>query len=177
LYVKKLPKELERKTSHYRSVARIPSILRFEAVDIFHSMLYDVLFTEVRKKRGWAYSPRIYAVRRNYFHLFAIEFGFDVSIPVEEVESVVSQCIFDAAQKKDSFEKNKHRNMQQRYLTDTSGSKVCKYAALDLESFHRIVSIEEGIDSVRQVTVSDIEEVVGLLSRERRWTSILQTGS
>jgi predicted Zn-dependent peptidase len=161
-------------TAEYRSVAKVPGNINFQALRILREMLNEMLNEEVREHRAWTYSIGCSLHNFRHFYEFSIicdAFALDA---LGEIEGVVESCVASMATREDLFNQFKRRILTGNFMIDPNGRGVCDGALTDLADNQRIISLTEWSDDIEKVTMSDIHNLLQWFRPEQRWTLIIQ---
>jgi predicted Zn-dependent peptidase len=154
----------------YTTVAVLPGTLSNETVRLAVAMLGDVLHEEIRQKRAWTYGIGV----SRYFsqEFYEVEIGCrSLSLgAVDEIESVVSECIESLQHQQDLFEEIKEERCARFEMADLTASDVRSGAIADLCVKQRISSNMEDHSHLLAVNLDDMRKVIEYLRPERRWT-------
>lgn len=138
---------------------------------VFGQVLWKILFEEVREKRALAYGVKV-----NCFNFQDIcEYEITGSInpdATEHINELVHKCILMVPERRDLFDQ-KFKASKQRYLmTDLSGTDLVDHCISDLVTDHRIITMQEELNDLEQVTFENIADAASLLSPEKQYTFI-----
>ena len=134
-------------------------------------VLEDVLFKEIRQKRGWTYG---FSVTWENFKE-AYEFHIQGAFPwdgLEVIEDLVDECIAQAGRSDDLISHRIKASVMRYRIVDLNGNVIVGGAIDDLRLQQRVVSIKEEGEAAAAVTVEDVRAILQTLSRDRRYTSI-----
>lgn len=135
---------------------------------IFSAVLWQIMFEEIREKRGLSYGMKA----TSGFFQDIIEFTVSGKLKPKaepQVEELVRQCIDQVPRRPELFEQKKARFVQKANMVDLSGGDVADISAKDLITDRRIVSIREESEGYRSTTFDDLVEIASLLSPERQF--------
>jgi len=153
------------------SYAAIPGVVSPKVVGRASGILKDVLFREIRQKRGWTYG---FSVTWENFKE-AYEFRIQGTFPWDGlgvIEDLVDECIAQAGRNDDLISHHIKTLIMRFRITDLNGDELVNAAIDDLRLYQRVVSIKEESEAATAVTVEDVRAILQTLSRDRRYTSI-----
>lgn len=153
------------------SYAAIPGVVSPKVMGRACGVLEDVLFKEIRQKRGWTYG---FSVTWENFKE-AYEFHIQGAFPwdgLEVIEDLVDECIAQAGRSDDLISHRIKASVMRYRIVDLNGNVIVGGAIDDLRLQQRVVSIKEEGEAAAAVTVEDVRAILQTLSRDRRYTSI-----
>ncbi len=156
----------------YDSYARIPGILEPEHLSVFATMLENVLTHELRTQRQWTYDVSTDVTGFGRCNQFSIHCGSFDERSIGEFERVVNDCIALLVSQSDLFDATVRSHVARLHMSDLSGFRACKNAAIMIAHDGRMGFIEDRIRTIQSMTMVDVRRLVSLLAPERRWTRI-----
>jgi predicted Zn-dependent peptidase len=157
--------------TEYKATWAFPADFPDQARRVFNRVLQEILFDEVREKRGLAYS-----IGTNYAG-FQDVYEYEISCRVNPeatpyIDELVRHCIEMVPSRRDLFDRKLKSLKQQCLMIDLAGGGLARYSAADLASDHRIIPMQEVWDELHRVTFELMAEATSLLSFERQYTFI-----
>jgi predicted Zn-dependent peptidase len=157
--------------AEYVATWAFPAHTSSQARFILSQILNDILFVELREKRGLAYSMR------SEYQRFqdVVEFTVRARINPEAVtyiDGLVQDCIRMVESRADLFKRRITSATQECLMCDLSGADLAEKSADDLVLHHRIIHMQELWDELHSVTHKQVVEAVAFLNAERRYTFI-----
>lgn len=153
----------------YKATWAFPVSFPSKVSGIFTLMLRDVLFDEIRKKRGLAYSIGAYCTSFQDVCEYEISASINPGTTLD-IDKLVHQCIEVVPRKRDLFDRKIRRSKQKCLMIDVSGLDLSVNSAKDLASHYRIISTQEDFDDIGKVTFEQMSEVAEILNHERQYT-------
>lgn len=176
LYIFEVSKHIQMvkkfETASFETSCRLPGSFSAALVDVVESMLNEILFSEIREKRGWTYFVDADT------HFFLDFYRFQVNVPslalagVDKINDVVSELISSLPYRKDLFEKIVKRKIATFFMKDPKAKQVNEVVMRDLEYYNRITTYTEDIEALKMLTTTDVAILVEWLRHTRRWTFI-----
>ncbi|MDB5254074.1 MAG: Peptidase domain protein [Parcubacteria group bacterium] len=158
--------------TEYKATWAFPADFPRQARRVFNQMLDNILWEEVREKRGLAYS--INTASSDFQDILEYEIvGQIVPTATSYIDELVRKCIRMVPSRRDLFVRKLRSTIQRCSMLDLSGSDLADNAADDLLRHHRIISMLEVRDALEKVTHEQIEEAATFLSSDRQYTFIL----
>jgi len=158
--------------TEYCATWAFPSNFPWQARRVFDQILCNVLFCEIREKRGLAYS--IGTDYTNFQNVYEYVVGSRINPDATPyIDELVRKCIEMVPSRRDLFER-KLRSLKQSYrMVDLSGRDLANLSARDLSSDYRIVTLQEELDDLNKVTFDQMTEVAAILCPENQYTFIV----
>lgn len=157
--------------TEYRAIWAFPSNIHMQALEVFDSVLEKILFNEIREKRGLAYS-----IGTNYTDFQDVyEYKIRGRISPDtthHIDELVRNCISMIPSRRDLFDRKLKLLKQMCLMIDLSGKNLADNSAKDLITNHRIITMQEVLDSLNSVTFEQMTEIAAFLSSERQYTFI-----
>jgi predicted Zn-dependent peptidase len=157
--------------TEYRATWAFPGSFPRQARKVFSIVLSEVLFDQIRQKRGLAYS-----IGSSFTSFQDIcEFSIQGSVRPEvtlDINGLVGECIDMVPSRPDLFERKLRSCIQRCFMTDLSGEELGDTSADWLSMHHRIITIQETLRELHLVTFEQMAEAAALLSPEKQYTFI-----
>lgn len=144
--------------------ALLPFSVSCEAAFIAADMITELLYTEVREKRGLAYSVGAGVSTRGPFHDFFASVSNAPVSKVGEVRQVVAEIFHSFADNQQLFAEIKKKRIANFYTRDATLKGIKDNAVRDLALFGRIISYQEEMTLVKAVTLADVVKVMQCLT-------------
>ena len=160
------------KVFQYRSVAKIPITDNLATIRIVCEMLNHVISQEVRERRAWTYHVSVYYSNFQHFFEFSIQCDALAFKALNDIEKVVEDCIIGLWANVSLFDEVKRNIFLQNSVVDLSGEAVCNTTRNSLATFHKIRTLSEVCRDINRVRMADVQEVLKLLTPDKRWTLI-----
>ena len=157
--------------SFIESFAAIPGYVSTKVLSRVSNVLSDILYNEIREKRGWTYG--FSTLRENFSE--AYEFCIQGAFPwegLEIIEDLVNECLAEAIRDDDRIRHHIQSSVMSYKMADINGSELIEGAMNDLRLFHVVKPLTAELNESAAVTVDDVKAVLMMLTRERRWTVI-----
>jgi predicted Zn-dependent peptidase len=156
----------------YEASWTIPCSFPRHALRVFNAILWDVLFREIRQKRGLSYGFQ--NKHRSYQDVYEYFLAGKVSTSaLSSIGGHVRDCISMVPSEHELFEKNLRKLIHRCKMVDVSGEDLSKECGEDLALYQRIISMQEVLDGLNNVKHEQMEEVVEFLSSEKQYTFML----
>lgn len=157
-------------TSCFKSVAKLPGIFNFWAIDLFSILLSRTLSREIRGKRSLAYEVGVSF--KNFINFYEIltecpNFKTDCQ---NEIEEVVTECIESLKSNRELFQKAKEDLLLKYSLIDLSGRTLLNLVMEQIAVYQRIEPIYLWKREIQKVSFSEIQKIVDLLQAKNRWS-------
>jgi predicted Zn-dependent peptidase len=157
--------------TEYKATWAISADFPVHALDVFSDVLGQLLFDEIREKRGLAYSIR--TGRQDFQDVYEYEVSGGISPDATPyIDELVQECIMMVPFRRDLFNRKLRSSEQNCLMVDKSGRGLLESSASDLALDHRIILTQEIWDELQQVTFDQMTEAAALLSTERQYTFI-----
>lgn len=157
--------------TEYKATWAFPSDFHWQARRVFDAVLREILFDEIREKRGLAYSIGINYT--NFQDVLEYEIIGRVSPEAtHHIDQLVRTCIEMAPSRRDLFDRKLKSLKQQCLMIDFGGQELASRSAEDLVYDHRIIPMQEVWDDLHKVTFEQMSEATALLSSERQYSFI-----
>ena len=157
--------------AEYKATWAFPADFPQQAHRVFDQVLGQVLFEEVREKRGLAYSIGTYCTGFHDVNEYVI--GGRISPDATPViDEIVRKCISMVTSRRDLFDRKLKSMKQKCLMIDLTGQSLASKSADDLESDHRIIPMQEVRDELQKVEFEQMAEAASLLAVERQYTFI-----
>ena len=155
----------------YQATWAFPADFPMQALRVFKLVLGQILFEEIREKRGLAYS--IGSDYTGFHDVYQYEINGRISPDATHyIDELVRKCISMVPSRRDLFDRKLKSSMQKCLMIDLSGGGLADNSAGDLVSDHRIIPMQEVWDELQKVTFEQMAEATALLSSERQYTFI-----
>jgi len=164
----------EIKTGQYRIFVKMPGNIDEDSLDILIEMLDELLYKEIREKRGWCYEVGCGSRNLGHFYEVSINCSFLPCETLKKIEKVINICIDSVQNSEELFNRIKRRRILRFNLLDPTGRSVCDNTLSDLEKKQRIDTLRDVKEGVEKVTMDDIENLLQWLQPKWRWTLIIQ---
>ncbi|PID52151.1 MAG: hypothetical protein CR972_03350 [Candidatus Moraniibacteriota bacterium] len=155
----------------YRNAGKVPHMPNQLVVLILREMLNDMIFKEVRGKRGVTYNFASFDRFLGYFTEITfegwVEFGAE-----RVISDIVKNVINNINQKEELFDKIKEAFIQNLKMIDVNGEGLRNRTMSDIANSRRIISAQEEIEQFRAITFDDIIYIASFLSPEYRYEYI-----
>lgn len=155
----------------YRAGWAFPADFPEQALRVFDQVLGEVLFNEIREKRGLAYS-----IGTDYTDFQDVyEYEIDGWISPDAtlyIDELVRKCIGMIPSRHDLFDRKLKSLKQKCLMIDLSGSGLAEESASDLVADHRIIPMQEVWNDLHKVTFEQMAEAAVFLSSKRQYTFI-----
>ena len=175
-YVFKLSEHVSTKVpfenASYRSVAALPTGRPTWAVTILQDMLNEMLYGEVRGKRGATYHLGSSFSNARHFYEFVISSGSLQSEMLAEAEAAIESSIATLGDQEDLFAKVRQAVSMRQGMIDPNARGLCDDAINDIIHHERIRCLDEERREVQSLTFDDVRCLLPWLRPERRWTMI-----
>ncbi|MBY0537900.1 insulinase family protein [Patescibacteria group bacterium] len=145
--------------------ALLPGDVSFEAAEVAAEMITELLYTEVREKRGLAYGMGAGSYARGPFHDLFVSVSNIPAAKVDEVRMVVTEIFHSFSTDKLLFEGIKRKRVASFLTRDSTLQKITDAAAYDLAMFGRIVTLRQEMSACEEVTIEDVEQIARFLNR------------
>ncbi|MBP9749372.1 MAG: insulinase family protein [Candidatus Pacebacteria bacterium] len=158
--------------TEYKATWAFPADFPGQARRVFNNVLDKILYSEIREKRGFAYSIC------NTYVCFQDVYEYEISGRIitdatRHIHDLIQKCISMVALRRDLFEKELESCRKMCQMTDLSGLGLARNSASDLVSDHRIIPIQEAWDELHGVTFEHLTSAATFLSAEQQYTFIL----
>ena len=156
---------------YYTAVA-LPGNIDKALYNIFYYSLDHLLFIELREKRSWVYSLNMgFALYGELSKAYVSARGIAPN-NLFYIDGVVDLCLEQMYCDAELFRRSQEIVAERCFMRDQSGKEICGSAQSDVISFGRIRSTKEEVDSIRSLTLSDLQKAIALFERKKRWTLI-----
>lgn len=156
----------------YRSIGLLPGSFCPRAIDVFEDMLCTLLYEEIRRRRGWTYDFTIGRSLVDTFWEFTIFFNSLSMEALPEIHNLVNRCTASVGFRLKLLKEIRERQIAQNTLLDMNSAQKCSRITNNIAMYGRVISVEEIIASLEEVTMRDIRAIAKCLVPERRWTLI-----
>jgi predicted Zn-dependent peptidase len=140
-----------------------------QALRVFDYMLEEILFEQIRTQRCAAYN---FSTGPRYFQdVYEYTIGGNINPRYDEqIDDLVTSCIAHIPERRALFEQNLNYCKCMCMMTDIAGTGLMGNNMGDLMRDHRIVTLQDTLDELQQVTFEQMQEAAQLLSPDRRYT-------
>ncbi len=157
--------------TEYKATWAFPSNFHWQAQRVFDAVLREILFDEIREKRGLAYS--IGTDYTDFQDVYEYEIGGRISPDATPYfDELVQKCISMVPSRRDLFDQKLKSCKQKCFMIDLSGQGLAANSAKDLVLDHRIITMQEIWNDLHKVTFEQMAEATALLNSERQYTFI-----
>ncbi len=157
--------------SHYAGLWAFPANFSWSAWVVFFSMLEELLFEEIREKRGLTYGMRIQLERLHDISKVIVH-GRISHEGATVMNDLVQSCIVQVPLSSELFVRKLTRAVRSESLVDLSGVGVVNHVAHNLIYDQRIITLQESFDSLKKVTFADMIRAAECLSVQRRYSVV-----
>lgn len=155
----------------YETTWAFPYDFSHYAMMVFKDVLNQILFDEIRDKRGISYSIGVGS--DNFQDIFECTIAGNIKKEaINEINDLVNLCISVVPDRLDLFHRMSQSALQSCLMIDLSGISLKKVCSDSLERYHRIINIKEVIDSLNKVRKEDMAEASKILCPERQYSLI-----
>lgn len=157
--------------AEYKATWAFPADFPHQARRVFSHVLSEILFDEIREKRGLAYSVNVHYT--NFQDVY--EYQIDARISpgaIPYINELVRYCIEMASSRRDVFDQKLTSLKQGCLMIDLSGGALAESSGAELASDHRIIPMQEVWDELHKVTFEQMAEAASFLSPEGQYTFI-----
>lgn len=159
--------------TEYKATWAFPLDFPRQARRVFNLVLGQILFDEIREKRGLAYNLGI--SYGDYQDVCEYQIGGRINPDATSyINELVRMCISMVPSRLDLFDRKRNSAIKQCLMMDHSGAGLCGECASELANDQRIIPIQEVWDNLHKVTFEQMWEAVNLLSADRQYTFIAQ---
>jgi len=164
-------KKAEIKHASYFSEAVLPGTISAESMQIFCTMIDEILDNELRQKRQWCYSLNVDYEYMQDLYLFTVDSKLAISC-LPELEKTVEECVASISKKEKLFHEMKNYLIKEIKTLDLKCHNIVSESIEDLEKEGRIITLEELVQERKSVTFEQIKRIAELLQPEKRLTVI-----
>lgn len=157
--------------TEYTATWAFPSDFPLQARRVFGQTLGQILFEEIREKRGLAYSIGVDYTNFQDVYEFVVK-GRISPAATPDINDLVRECISSVPLRHDLFERKLRACFQRCHMIDLSGSDLTNNSAEELATYHRIISMQETWDKLQKVRHEQMSAATAFLSPERQYTFI-----
>lgn len=155
----------------YKATWAFPMEFPHQARRVFDEVLDQILFDQIREKRGLTYN-----IDTDYTNFQDVcKYDIECKISPEAtpyIDELVRGCIEMVPTRRDLFDRKLQALKQQCLMVDLTGRDLVRNSASDLSLDHRIISMQEVWDELHKVTFDQMAEATSLLSFDRYYTFI-----
>jgi predicted Zn-dependent peptidase len=155
----------------YRTEAALSGTLSPESVMFTKKFLENILFQEIREKRGWAYDVEIGCQTFQDLYRFVIRIPMKLEA-LSNIEKTVDNCIANALNNRKLFNLIWELDVSSSILADLSCEEICSNSMREVGNFNRIISNHEAVQMRKLITLANVEEVLTYLTPDKRLTII-----
>ncbi len=174
-----LPINLERKLSDYipnlksgvySTKAILPGTLNADAVHMVQEIAEQMLFDDLRERRGWTYAIH------TGFTQFGDVYKWEINVHrlnrngLKSIARIVDKVIEEVSNATDLFERKKAGEMRSRELTDISGRRVGELALKEVGQDQCLTTKTKDLEDLSALSMQDIRDVAACLKPENRYT-------
>lgn len=170
----KLTPPIPRSKARYESVARLPHTTSHPLGTVVRSMWQNVLFEEIRERRGWTYDISACFGHNQEVDTLCVSCESLNVEAIDTVSSVVEECRVRAASDLALFERFRDTLIAQQTMIDITGAKLCEGVVDDLVYEDRIVPHAEEIERLKRLTFKEARELLLSLDADNRWTALIR---
>ena len=157
--------------TEYKATWAFPVEFPHQARRVFDQVLGELLFDEIREKRGLAYSIRTDCT--DFQDVCEYQIGMRISPEATPyIDELVRDCIEMLPSRRNLFDRKLQFLKQRCLMVDLAGQGLAANSADELASIHRIISMQDVWDGLSEVTFEHMAEAFLLLSFERYYTFI-----
>ncbi|MFZ1987472.1 MAG: pitrilysin family protein [Minisyncoccia bacterium] len=156
----------------YLSESVLPGIVKKSAVQLFSTLLSEVLFEEIRLKRAWTYS--VYSEWHPVCGLYSFIISAEGLVPeaMTSIEEVVENSILRVTEDDATFKKYRGAVRAQVQMLDIPGHEVSYNTMMELAAFGKIPNIERALLGIETVTLDNMKEIACMLAPRLRYTQL-----
>ncbi len=156
----------------YESTCRLPGSIRSQVVGVVIGMLNELLFSEIREKRGWTYGISVSTHSFIQFHVVSVHSSGLSLVAIDKIDDLVTEIILSLPQREELFRKTINRKIEGYTMIDRNAKSTNESIFFDLERHDRILPNSEEENILRAMTLSDVENLIQWMRPQHRWTFI-----